>query len=291
MRSPNPSPRRPCRPSADPHQHLEAMARLVDEQSTDEPRHLLLHLVAGVEEVELGVRPLPAGGHPFPALAGLSAPSEWTAVGVRAVGTAHHLDHPGRPPQRIATTLFVDRDGRDVSLLRTGDDVQVLRSASQGTIPDACRRVLGLSTAPPPPTTAVLWTLVWLDRLMEAWARPLDRRRLTSSWEEVARHHPAVEHLPAAGPASLADPTALVAIAAEHVRFWPWARLRHHPEVLNHPDGDLGVEVTTWMDDGFFARWTLGGYPSLQALATDLPALLGEPLGPQLVRTALALLA
>jgi hypothetical protein len=44
------------------------------------------------------------------------------------------------------------------------------------------------------------------------------------------------------------------------------------------------------MDDGFFARWTIGAYPPVATLAVDLRELLGDPLGPQLVEVVAALL-
>jgi hypothetical protein len=45
------------------------------------------------------------------------------------------------------------------------------------------------------------------------------------------------------------------------------------------------------MDDGFFARWTIGALPPANETASELRKLLGEPLGRQLLDTAVALLA
>jgi hypothetical protein len=44
------------------------------------------------------------------------------------------------------------------------------------------------------------------------------------------------------------------------------------------------------MDDGFFARWTMGAFPSIATMATELGELLGDPLGRQLLLTTGALL-
>ena len=44
------------------------------------------------------------------------------------------------------------------------------------------------------------------------------------------------------------------------------------------------------MDDGFFARWTIGAFPSIATMAIDLGELLGAPLGRQLLVTTGALL-
>jgi hypothetical protein len=287
MRSTTPSPR-PVTPSE--RERLEALARVVDEACVDERRHVVVHLTTGPDDLELAIRPLPHGAHPFNEIAGLVAPPDWAGFGVRALGTARFLDDAARPPQRTATTLIVDRRGQEVSLLRTSDGVQLLPEPGSGTIPDACRRVLDLPTAAPPPSTAVLWTLAWLDRLLEAWAQPSERRRLTSSWAEVARRHPAITHGRGDPPADLEDPATLVPIARSHAAAWPWHRLREEPGALRLPGSDLPPEVTRWMDDGFYARWALAAYPALGTLATDLPSLLGDPLGTQLIATAVELL-
>lgn len=268
---------------------LEATARIVDEASIDAGTHLLIHMNVEGDEVELGLEPLERDQHPFDALAGFTAPTGWSAFGVRALGTARHLDEPSRPAQRSAVTILLDRQGREVSLSRVGADVELLTGRGEGTVPDTCRRVLGLPTAAAPPSTAAVWTLVWLDRLLDSWGRPSERRRLTSSWAEVAGLHPALDQgVPCGAP--LEDPATLLRVGLEHTAAWPWERLRAEPEALRLPDGNLPAEVTGWMDDGFFARWVVSSYPPIHTLATDLPALLGEPLGSLLISTALQLL-
>ena len=158
-------------------------------------------------------------------------------------------------------------------MLRTGDDLTVLTGPSAGTLPDACRRVLGLPTAPAPRTTALLWTVVWLDRILQAWAEPDASAEPLTTWEQVARLHPAAEL--AAG-RTLAQPEHLVELARCHAAHWCWARLRAEPERLPLPDGDLSRRITGWMDDGFYARWALGAFPSPVTLARDLSGVL-EP--------------
>ena len=44
------------------------------------------------------------------------------------------------------------------------------------------------------------------------------------------------------------------------------------------------------MDDGFFARWALGGYPSILTLLSDLCELLGPPADALLLEAVVALL-
>ena len=44
------------------------------------------------------------------------------------------------------------------------------------------------------------------------------------------------------------------------------------------------------MDDGFFARWVLGGYPSILTFLTDLSDLLGPPADGLLLEAVVTLL-
>src|SRR5690606_25406731 len=99
MRSARPVHRRPR------HHVLPAVATLVDQATADHDGHLLVHVDGPVHpEVALGIKPIDE--HPFPALAGFTAPSSWSAFGVRARGRAHHLDDPAAPPQPTAVTFL-----------------------------------------------------------------------------------------------------------------------------------------------------------------------------------------
>jgi hypothetical protein len=290
MRSTSSSARR-LRSRPPRHHRLDAIARVVDEAAEGASGHLLVHVVGEpVDDVELGVRPVPEGSHPFGVLAGFEAPEEWWAFGVRVRGRARFLDDEDRAPEPVATTFLVDRAGGEASLLRAAGEVRPLPGRAEGTIPDLCRRVLGRPTTPPPASTTALWIAVWLDRLMEAWGEPAARRELGSSWSAVARHHPAATAPDLATAPVLDDPSAIVALARTHADAWPWSRLRHHPEVIALPDGPVPGDVAAWMDDGFFARWCLGAYPSPAALAADLRGLLGEPNGTHLLRVLVEIL-
>ncbi len=288
MRSTTPSPRR-LRSRPPRHGPLEAIARVVDLAGVDQRGHLLVHVLgAPGDDVELGIGPFDTATHPFWQVAGLTAPDHWWAFGVRARGQARFLDEPDRPPERLATTFLVSRTGEEVSLLRSGEAVSVVPGPAAGTIPDACRRVLGLPTPPAPPTTAVLWTTVWLDRLMQAWGDPLPRRGATSSWPALARLHPAVAQRGDASADDVTDGAALVPLARAHAATWSWRRLRAEPHALGSPVGELPVHVAAWMDDGSYARWVLGAYPSITTLAIELRGLLGDPLGEELLATVVA---
>ena len=158
-------------------------------------------------------------------------------------------------------------------------------------MPDLCRRVLGLATAPAPPTTALLWTLQWLHRILDQWSQPHRRRDLVQHWAHLAVLHPAIPAATEHDRLSLAEPAALVPVARAHALARTWADVRLAEEPVPLPDGALAPEVARWMDDGFFARWTIGGHPSPIETIRTLGPLLGEPLGAQLRGTVLALLA
>jgi hypothetical protein len=277
------------RPDAPP--ELSAIAALVDELAIEEPGHLLVHVLHEPgPDVALGTKALDGATHPFVALAGFSAPAEWSAFGLRVRGRARLLDQPQRPPQATRTTFLVDRRGREASLLRQGDTTTELPGPAEGTIPDLCRRVLGLPTDPPPaPTTRALWITMWLDRILAAWSDPGRRREVTAGWCSLAALHPALDGH-GASPSSTAGPAELIALARAHTERWSWAQLRAEPGTVLLPDGALPLDITSWMDDGFYARWALGAFPRAEDLVADVLSLLPEPLRTQLRATLVELL-
>jgi hypothetical protein len=290
MRSTTSSHRRLHPGATAPARRLDAIAQLVDEATSEAPHHVAVQVTDDGDDILLGTLPLPEGSHPFAELAGFTAPPDWSMFGLCVRGTAHHLDG-AHPPVRTATTFLVDRHGRDTSVLRTPDGTRALTGPASGTLPDLCRRVLGLPTAPAPHSTAQLWIVAWLDRVIEAWGDPDRRRLLTASWTQVAVLHPAVRCAPDADLLSLDDPARLVAVAQAHTVAWPWARLRAEPHGLVLPDGHLPTSITTWMDDGFYARWALGAYPPPDTLASDLIGVLDPPLRQPFLETLTGLLA
>ncbi len=270
---------------------LPAVAGIVDQATLADPGHVLVHIDGPVQpDVSLGLKRLEADVHPFEVLAGFTAPETWTAFGIRARGRARHLDAPDAPPQPMTVTFLVDRAGAEASLLRVGDDVSEPPGPAVGTIPDLARRVLGLPTEPAPESTSLLWTSVWLDRVLERWGQPHRRRDLTSSWGQIAVLHPAIHAPSPPDVVAFADPASLVTVARSHAAATSWEQLRRSPVPLALPGGALDRSVAIWMDDGFFARWAIGAFPSAATMAGDLRELLGDPLGRQLLDTTAALL-
>jgi len=283
MRSTPPSSRR-LHSRSPRHNHLAAIAQVVDDACVDDPGHVLVHLQEPCSEVTLGLKSSDIGVHPFELLAGFTAPEDWWAFGIRARGRAHHLDDPGRVTEGIATTFLVDRNGGEASRLRAGDVVTPLSGPAQGTVADLCRRVLGVATPAAPASTHHLWATLWLDGLLTEWARPERRRAVSADLGALTALHPAT------GGEPIADLAAFAAITSAHAHRWSWSALRHAAEPLPLPDGPLPPAVAAWMDDGFFARWTIGAYPSLATLARDLRGLLGDDLGRRLLEAVVTVL-
>ncbi len=274
------------------HRLLPAVAEIVDQATVDEPGHVLVFVEDPVHpEVNLGLKPIDREIHPFTVLAGFTAPPEWAVFGLRARGRAHHLDAPaGTDPTPTAITYLVDRTGAEASRLRLANTVTEPPGPAVGTIPDLCRRVLGIPTAPAPPSTALLWTTIWLDRILERWGQLHLRPGATASWGHLAVLHPAIPAPAAPDVVAFADPASLISAARSHAAASSWEQVRCSPVPLALPDGPLDRDVACWMDDGFFARWAIRAYPPASTMATDLRDLLGAPLGRQLLEVVVALL-
>ncbi|MGH9209385.1 MAG: hypothetical protein ACRD2C_01740 [Acidimicrobiales bacterium] len=262
--------------------------------------------------VELGFRHLGAE-HPLDVLIGFTAPRDWLALGVHCSGRAFSLDHAPPEPQAVIITTLVDRSGRGAGLLRylpsggrsatrgpddsdrataragNGDDdgdgevVTRYDDAPEGLIGDACRRALGVPTAPPPASTAELWLRLWLDRVVEA-AVFSGRDDCKLGWNDVVALHPAAtlgsggRGGAMAGPAALDDPYAVAEMTLALAERWDWARLRRDPEVLAFAGPPVTPDLAAWMDDGMFARVVLADLAALPVVARTTRLLLPQSL-------------
>jgi hypothetical protein len=247
------------------------------------------------------------GAHPLDVLLEFVAPPHWRALGVSTSGRARHLELG--PPHRdaggvgagaeaeavsgaaadadpldVTVTVLVDRSGAAAGLMRHGDVVTPLPGRPDGLVADACRRALGLPTAPPPGSTLILWTLAWLDRVVDAAGRADAGGRL-SSWPSVARLHAAASSPDARSPGGLA-PAALAEAAASLAEVWTWSRLRDEPRVADVPGPPASRRLAQWMDDGMWARWLLSRLPAADDLLSAVHALLPATLAEQVERVA-----
>jgi hypothetical protein len=241
------------------------------------------------EPPEAAYRPL--DDHPLGPLLGFAAPQDWHAVGIRCRGRARRLQspgiddpHTGGNPTPIVLTMLIDRAGCGAGIMRDGETLTPLQGPPEGVVADACRRALGLPTAPPPPDTIELWILIWLDRLVDAIA-VLGSAEPHVTWDTIAALHPAApgrstgiepRTTPSRSPFDVpsAAPIALAEASRQLAEAWPWHLLRADPEVVDTAGPPLPADIARWMDDGMFARWVLAELPELADLANAVEVLL-----------------
>ena len=266
----------------------------------DAPFPLAVGVVGGdPTEVELAVRELD-GPDPVSQLYGFVAPPSWTAFGVVAPGRVHPVadlaggpNHPRDPdgsgPDRasrsVVVGLLVSRRGHQVSATRGAGRIEASGEPAQGRLPDACRRALGLPTAPPEARVLELWSVLWLERVLAS--RLVDPR--ACSWDEVAWS------FPGCGPGSDSWPDARsgsaatdrLRAAAEVAQQWTWRDLRRVHAAGHVASFGVHPADAAWMDDGMFSREALGGLPRLDDLVVELRDLLAPSVVAQLERALL----
>jgi hypothetical protein len=137
---------------ANPSSSLLDIAHLIDDAFVGSGPDLAFHVAADPDDpdvVVLGL--LPLREHPCTAFAGLVAPSDWWAFGIRVQSTAHFLDRPDRPAESVVTTFVCDRTGASASLLRRAGAEAEETHLVEGRVPDLCRRILSPEGASAPP--------------------------------------------------------------------------------------------------------------------------------------------
>jgi len=211
------------------------------------------------------------------ALSGFVAPVDWLAIGVITEGNARHMVEHNAEPRRVRCVHVVDRSGASASTLRLqGDDATMLDGQKpEGRIDDACRRALGLATAPPGATSAEVWAAIWLDRVlaMTAGAEPGARTK----WTAVAELHPAVSMVVHDSEANWQQKAtdSIVRLGEILAEVQSWSVLRAACAAGKWPVDHVTPAIADWLDDGAFSRWVLGGFPPLparmQAVAATTP--------------------
>lgn len=262
---------------------LTNLVAQVDAQLVKHPDGAILRFSEGdpPEVHQMGLN----GEHPLDLLLGTTVSTNWAGIGLHCKGRGYDLpdDQPATPADRctsfaslaldalpVSVTILINRNGDGRGILRSGRATRLLAGAPEGAVGDACRRALGLATAPPPTDTTGLWLRIWLDRVVDAAAR--NARAAPPGWKAVARQHPQrVRGAPT--PEAVADAT------LELADTWPWHRLRRDPDLVDTARPPLERQVTLWMDDGMYARWLLAEIPDLRYL-TDC---LAQRLAPETV--------
>lgn len=216
-------------------------------------------------------------GDPAVAMRGTDLPEPWDAVGIVSPATAHRLDPPTAAEGttcRIGFALMVARDGTMTHAVRSAeaDDPPWLPAAARnggaGRLVDACRRTIGLPTAPPEGSPAALWSALWLDAVT-TWV--LAEPSGPHPWADVAAMHPA-SRLLGVPVVSLVAECALDDAAARLAVECTWADARRAiaEGLVTVP----GLEPThaRWFDDGSLSRAAPEGLPEIPDALSMLDA-------------------
>lgn len=274
---------RPRRPEAPEHKLLNALSTSIDDAfshlAADDPAHLLrvIDRADHAEAFELGLLPLATDVHPAEAMAGFTAPADWSAVGVVTSGRTEEMVAAGTPdrgeraPHDVRLTFLLARSGRSVALLTPigamSCERRVLCEPPLGVLADACRLVLGLRTAEPTGGPELWLSARWLDRLLAA---ALDQPGAVRTWNAAVRLHPLISGSPEPTPQEVA------ALAEQAATEFDWERLRLLATCGQGAEPAITPAVASWMDAGFFARHLLAAELPIDLLVTELDALVPD---------------
>jgi hypothetical protein len=263
---------------------LRSLASTIDDAfsylGAEDPAQLLRVVTRpdAVDDIELGVLPLQPQVHPAEAMAGFTAPDTWSAIGVVAAARSAELtgtsfaarDERAAGPVRL--TFLLSRSGRSATLLTPigapRAKRRVLCESPAGVVADACRLVLGLSTAEPTEGPEVWLTARWLDRLLTT---AVDRPGAIRTWEAAARRHPLVSDR------TPPTPEAVVALVQHAASEFDWERLRRLAARDAGTAPGISPGLASWMDAGCFARHLLAAELPIDLLMTELDALVPAP--------------
>ena len=232
--------------------------------SFDQPMFLTFddtHLVAHV--------PLDADD-PVPSLFCRTVDTHISAVGIYAPETVSGASGTAAVSADQTVVHIVHRSGIALTALSQLESVRTFGPTTEpqnGRVPDACRRVLGLATAPP--------TDSMTDFVIAAWLEVICRVALQNpgiTWSEIVALHPACNSIDEA-----ATPTAIAKATQVLGHSLDWERFRRViTAVGGFPFGDSGKTTAAWMDTGMFSRWAMDSLPS----RSDAFDLLDVALGP-----------
>lgn len=279
-----PRPACPVTPRTVPPAHL--LERVADQLISAHPsgaRPALVRLRTVRDQVELALQPLPADVAPADALLGMVVPRRWSAAGVVAGGTAHHLERAVH--HAVTLVVLVDRSGHCAHRV-TDDTGAVVVSSDErpgGRLLDLLLRSLAQPTPPPEHGPRRWWVAAWLDAIVACVA---EAPGALSSFDDALALHPLAERR------SGIDGAQAATVLDGEVLASGWPDLRHALSDEPPParpalgaaraalHGHLDAAVAQWMDDGCLERWLLGELPPvhqlLAAAETLLPVVLAE---------------
>ena len=186
------------------------------------------------------------------ALCGFVAPPEWDVFGVITPGRRVRLDEPHEDRLDVTACALVDRAGRVVSEVRAADGTVVCSGPTVGRVVDACRRVLGLATAPALCGPEIWFGLRWIDRVLAAVLHAdLGAPPPWATLESLD------EHARACSPARVPPRTT-------------WRGLRTACALGELEIPGIAPCAAQWMDDGMFGREAIVAFAPLADTLGDL---------------------
>ena len=237
----------------------EVVSLLADAAANRTVASCVFGVLATIDGATLRVAPL-EGRHPSEFLVGWRAPRQWLGVGFVAEGSARG-DVPGASTP-VVVVAAVHRDGTSASALLSGDGpLPVHAEQGSGRLPDLLRHSLGLSTPVPNQPITHLWSVLWLDKVLNAALA--STARLT--WEAAVRLHPLCPDGPVPRPDNAAE-----AFADHDAAPCTWELFRGLVVAERaHLPGICATEAA-WLDAGSFSRWVLTELPSSGQLTDAL---------------------
>jgi hypothetical protein len=242
---------------------LESLVQLSLEGSVEQATFLSFDTTGLLERFPL------TNEDPVASLLGRTVDQNIAAVGICAPATAMSANDETLDVDQTVVHI-VHRNGMAITVLSHQSHTRTFGPTSEpqrGRVPDACRRILGITTSPP--------TDSMTDFVIAAWLEVIVRQALQTpelSWADIVRLHPAgtaVGDCPT--PVAVADATKALGRALD------WERFRKViATVGGFPFGDTAKETAAWMDTGMFSRWAMELLPS----CSDAFDLLESVLGP-----------
>lgn len=245
------------------HFDLESFATSSLHQGHDRPTFLTFNDVELLDSITLDTN------DPVPSLFGRTVASNISAVGICAPATISPRTDESFKADDQTVVHLVHRSGSAITLLAHDNSVRTFGPTAepqQGRVPDACRRVLGLSTAPP--------THAMTDFVLSAWLEIITRHALetpTLTWSDIICLHPTHAERP-----ELVTPTTLAEATQKLGTALDWERFRKViATVGGFPFGASAKETAAWMDAGMFSRWAMEHFPERHDALEVLEAVLG----------------
>jgi hypothetical protein len=246
------------------HIDLESLVDHLLRRSFDQPMFLTFDETCLVAQVPLNA------DDPVPSLFCRSVDTRISAVGIYAPATLSGSIDTSIVSADQTVVHIVHRSGNALTALSQLESVRTFGPTTEpqhGRVPDACRRILGLATAPP--------TDSMTDFVIAAWLEVISRVALQHpgiTWSDIVALHPACNSIDEA-----ATPTAIAQATQALGHSLDWERFRRViTAVGGFPFGDSGKKTAAWMDTGMFSRWAMDSLPS----RSDAFDLLDAALGP-----------